>query len=76
MFYNANTCLTGDCNTNFLEESASKQCFVYSLKYFNLDSNVKVPTIATVCKRSYIDNDFTNRFHHSVKVLKTDHSDH
>lgn len=76
MFHNPNTGLTGDCNINFLEESSSKQCFVNSLKYFNLDSNVKVPTIATVCKISYIDNDFTNRFYHSVKVLETGHSDH
>lgn len=76
MFYNANTGLTGDCNINFLEESVSKQCLFNSLKYFNMDSNVKVPTIVTVCKRTYVDNDFTNRFHHSEKVLETGHSNH
>lgn len=76
MFYNANTELTGDCNINVLEESASKQCFVNSLKYSNLDSNVKVTTIVKVCNTTYIDNDFTNRFHHSVKVLETGRSDH
>lgn len=40
-------------------------------KYFNLDSNIKVPTRKTSRLESFVDNVFTNCLPHSVKGLQT-----